>query len=198
MTAIQPNFTPSQLSSDPLRTELLIRTLLKDARTAIPVKVVAVHPGSGNPPAIGTVDVQPLVQTVDGTGRLWALGVTYGAAFCRIQAGATAIIVDPAVGDIGFAIVCDRDISSVIASGGELSGPGSARTHDISDLVYLFSIISAAEPTQYIWLAAGILIQASVVSMSGNLSVGTGATGSFTDLNGAVVTVQSGVITNIE
>lgn len=149
MSAVIPNFDPSQIVVEALRTELLIRTLIKDVRTAIPVKVVAVHPGTGTPSSIGTVDVQPLVQTVDGSGKLWSLGVTYGASFCRAQAGNTAFILDPAKNDIGLAVVCDRDISSVIASGG-LAGPASGRTHDISDLVYVLSIKSAVPVTQYI------------------------------------------------
>jgi hypothetical protein len=144
-----PNFSAWQISSEALRQELLILSLIKDVRTTIPVKVMAVHPGTGSPPSIGTVDIQPLVQTVDGTGKLWNLGVTHNAQFSRIQSGGTAIVVDPSVGDIGLASACDRDISSVIAAAG-LAGPGSARTHDLADLVYLFSIISAAEITQYI------------------------------------------------
>lgn len=191
-----PNFSASQIASEALRQELLIRTLIKDVRTAIPVRVVAVHPGTGSPPSIGTVDVQPLVQTVDGTGKLWSLNTTYGAPFCRIQAGGNALIADPAVGDKGLAVVCDRDISSVIAAAG-LAGPSSGRTHNISDLVYLFSMLSGSL-TQYIWFAGGINIQSPAVSTSGNLSVGTGATGTLTDMTGQVATVQNGVITNIE
>jgi hypothetical protein len=145
-----PNFSATQISSEALRYQLMMLSLIKDIRTTIPVKVVAVHPGTGNPPSIGTVDIQPLVQTVDGTGKLWNLGVTHNAQFSRIQSGNTAFILDPSEGDIGLASACDRDISSVIASGGQLSAPGSARTHDISDLVYLFTVISAAEITQYI------------------------------------------------
>jgi hypothetical protein len=195
--APQPNFGPSNISVESLRMRALIESLIKDARTAMPVKVMAVHPGAGSPPTIGTVDVQPLVQTVDGSGKLWPLGVTYGASFSRSQAGANAIVMDPGVGDIGIATVCDRDISSVVASGG-LAGPGSARTHDISDLVYQFSIFTAAELQQYIWFAAGINIKSPAVSTSANLSAGTGATGTFTDLTGQVITVQNGIITNIE
>jgi hypothetical protein len=154
-----PNFSATQVASPALRDQLLILSLIKDIRTAVPVQVMAVHPGSGNPPAIGTVDIQPLIQTVDGTGKRWNLGITYGAPFCRIQAGNTAIVVDPSEGDIGLAVACDRDISSLLSAANlaiaqgmpvQPSGPGSARTHDISDLVYLFSIISAAEITQYI------------------------------------------------
>lgn len=150
MTDVTPNFSASQIASEALRQELLILSLIKDVRTTIPVKITAVHPGQGTPPQIGTVDVQPLVQTVDGNGKLWSLGVTYGAQALRIQAGATAIIVDPAVGDVGLAVACDRDISSVIAAMG-IAGPGSARTHDISDLVYLFTLVSATAPARYIW-----------------------------------------------
>lgn len=153
-----PNFSASQIASDALRQELLILSLIKDVRTAIPVKVIAVHPGAGNPPAIGTVDIQPLVQTVDGTGKLWSLAEVYGASFCRIQSGASAIVVDPEVGDIGLAVVNDRDISAVIASAG-LAGPGSARTHDISDLVYVLSLLSAKPITQY------LLMNSSGISM---------------------------------
>lgn len=192
-----PNFTPLDIASEAQRSHLLVKALIQDLRTAIPVEVVAVHLGAGSPPAVGTVDVQPLVQTVDGSGKLWSLGVTYGATFSRVQAGGNALIMDPTVGDIGLAGVCDRDISSVIASGG-LAGPGSARTHDVSDLVYLFSIRSVAALAQYIWFAAGINIQSPAVSTSGNLSVGTGATGTLTDLTGQVATVQNGIITNIE
>lgn len=196
VTDVTPNFSASQIASEALRHELLILSLIKDVRTAIPVKVVAVHPGAGTPPAIGTVDVQPLVQTIDGSGKLWSLDVTYGAQFCRIQAGGNAVIADPGVGDIGIAVACDRDISSVIASQG-LAGPGSARTHDISDLVYLFSI-SPAALLQYIWFAAGINIQSPAVTTSGNLSVGTGANGTLTDSTGQVATVQGGIIVNID
>lgn len=191
-----PNFDASQIASEALRNQLLILSLIKDVRTAIPVEVMAVHPGDGSPPGIGTVDVQPLVQTVDGSGKLWALGKTYGASFSRNQAGGNALVMDPAKGDIGLAVVCDRDISSVIASKG-MAGPGSARTHDLSDLVYLFPIVSAAAMKQYIWFGGGINIESPAVNASDNLSVGNGATGTFTDLTGQVCTVQNGIITNM-
>lgn len=144
-----PNFTAAQIAADALRLELLILSLIKDVRTAIPVQVKAVFPGQGSPPAIGTVTVQPLVQTVDGTGKLWSLAEVYDATFFRIQSGNSAVVIDPSEGDIGLAVVCDRDISSVIAAMG-LAGPGSARTHDMSDLVYALSIRSAKPVTQYL------------------------------------------------
>lgn len=193
-----PNFLASQIASEALRQELLILSLIKDVRTAIPVKVIAVHPGTGNPPAIGTVDVQPLVQTVDGTGRLWSLAEVYGASFCRIQSGASAIVVDPSEGDIGLAVVNDRDISAVIASAG-LAGPGSARTHDISDLVYVLSLRSAKAITQYLLMNSSgitmlspntITIQGQQINLVGPVNA-NGATisdaGEVTDASGIVL-----------
>jgi hypothetical protein len=187
-----------QTAVEALRTQALILSLIKDIRTAIPVKVMAVHYGAGTPPAIGTVDVQPLVQTVDGKGKLWPLSKTYSAQFSRIQAGATAIVVDPAVDDIGLAVACDRDISSVIAAAG-LAGPGSARTHDISDLVYLYTVLSAVEITQYILAnAAGITlltpktitIQGAQINMTGPINANgavISAAGEITDAAGVVL-----------
>ncbi|OYW78658.1 MAG: hypothetical protein B7Z19_06770, partial [Polynucleobacter sp. 32-46-5] len=73
------------------------------------------------------------------------------------QGGANGVILDPVVGDIGIATVCDRDISTVKNTGG-VSAPGSNRKNDMSDIVYLMTIIGAA-PTQYIeFNSAGITI----------------------------------------
>lgn len=167
--ASRPAYGPSQIAAEALRRELLIRKLLLGVRTAIPVEVVAVHPGAGSPPEIGTVDVQPLVNWVDGNGQLWSLEQVYGAPYGRIQSGSSAVVLDPTPGDIGLAVVCDRDISSVIASGGEQSGPGSARTNSISDLVYLMSIISATEVTQYLLMnSSGItMLSPQTVTIQG-------------------------------
>ncbi len=218
MSAVQPNFDASQIAFESLQTLFLIQSLIKDIRTAIPVKVVAVHLGAGSPPAIGTVDVQPLVQTVDGSGKKWLLGVTYGAAFSRVQSGGTAFVLDPSVNDIGIATVCDRDVSPVITLGnalattsnGQIPGPGSGRTHDISDLVYQFSIISAAPITAYLQATAALLkavfpninLNGVTISNSGTLlapvlQAGNGASGTFISQDGKTVTVQDGITTSI-
>ena len=195
-------FGPQALASEALRQELLIRSLLLTARTAIPVKVLAVHPVEGSPPAIGTVDVQPLVQTVDGSGNRWPMAPVYGVPFMRIQAGGTAIVVDPVVNDIGLAVACDRDISGVLASGGQQSGPGSARTHHVSDLVYALSIISAAEVTQYILANASgmtllspqqITLQAPTINLDGAVNQTNGNVSMQTKLTVPNVSATSDV-----
>jgi hypothetical protein len=195
---VVPNFSASQVISEGQRTELLIRSILAGVRTAIPVKVLAVHPGAGSPPAIGTVDVQPLVQSVGGS-RAWSLKPNYGVPFCRIQSGATAIVADPQVDDIGIAVACDRDISKVLATGGGLSMPGSARKHNLSDLVYVLSIISAAEITQYILANSNgitllspntITIQGGQINLVGPVNANgatISGTGEVTDAAGVVL-----------
>ncbi|MGH8328021.1 MAG: baseplate assembly protein, partial [Steroidobacteraceae bacterium] len=125
MSGIIAPYSAAQITAEGYQIELMIRAALLRARTAIPVKVAAVYPGTGSPPSIGTVDVQPLVETVDGSGRLWSLGTVYGAPFVRLQGGTSAVVLDPQVGDIGLAVVCDRDITSVLATGAE-AAPGSA------------------------------------------------------------------------
>lgn len=208
--SVIPNFSASDLTSDGQRTALLIRSILAGVRTAIPVKVMAVYPGTGTPPSIGTVDVQPLVQSVDGSGRLWNLGVTYGAKFNRPQSGSTAFILDPSEGDIGLATACDRDISSVIASGGEISGPGSGRKHNLSDLVYLYSIISPSAITHYVQLTASLLkavfpsidLNGVTIDSDANLSAGTlaaanGASGVVTTETGYTMTFVDGICIGI-
>jgi hypothetical protein len=218
MSAV-PNFVASQVLSDGQRTELLIRSILTSVRTAIPVKVLAVYPGAGTPPSIGTVDVQPLVQMVDASNTLWPLKPNYGVPFCRIQSGNTAIVADPQVDDIGIAVACDRDISSVLASANysiangqpvQPANPGSARKHNLSDLVYLFSIISAASITQYLQITASLLkavfpsinLNGVTIDGSGDLSAptlaaGNGASGTVTTETGYTMVFQDGICTSI-
>ena len=141
------NLVPTSNGSDLARIQFLIKTALSGMRTAIPVKVISVT-NSGGVSEIGTVSVQPMVSAVDGSGTVWQHGIVHNVPYMRIQGGSNGIILDPVVGDVGIAIVCDRDISTV-KNTGAVSAPGSNRKNDFSDMVYLMTIIGAA-PTQYI------------------------------------------------
>ena len=155
-STVLSNHVASDAASEVGRINYLLRSALSGLRTAMPVKVVAVT-NSGGVSAIGFVDVQPLVSAVDGSGTSWPHGIIHNVPYMRIQGGANGIILDPVVGDIGIATVCDRDISTV-KSTGKVSAPGSNRKNDMSDMVYLMTIIGAA-PTQYIeFNSAGITI----------------------------------------
>lgn len=122
------------------------RAAMAQVRTTIPVKVVAVHGGGLAP--VGRIDAQPLVQQTDSAGNVMALPVLYGLPYLRWQGGASAVILDPAVGDIGLVCFADRDVSAVIASGKQ-SAPGSNRRFSLADGFYIGATLNA-EPTQYL------------------------------------------------
>lgn len=150
------SITPSDFFTDVAGIQLIINTALSGLRTSIPVKVLSVSNSGGLSP-VGTVSVQPLVSSIDSSGIPWAHGTIYNVPYMRIQGGSNGIILDPAVGDIGIATVCDRDISAV-KNTGKVSAPASNRKNDMSDMVYLMTIIGAA-PTQYVQFnSSGITI----------------------------------------
>jgi len=180
-TNIQTNHVASDNASEVGRLNYIIKTALSGLRTAMPVQVMSVT-NNGGVSAIGYVGVQPLVSTLDGDGQVWDHATIYNVPYMRIQGGANGIILDPAIGDIGLAIVCDRDITAV-KSAKKVSAPGSLRKNDMSDMVYLMTIIGAA-PTQYVQFnSSGITITSpnnvtvnaptAVVNASTNVTMNT-------------------------
>jgi len=127
--------------------EFAIRRVLSGVRTATIVKVLAVTNSGGVTP-VGTVDVQPLVSQVDGSGNVIDLPKLYGLPYMRVQGGSDAVILDPKVGDLGIALFGDRDLSNVIANKAK-SAPGSKRKHSLSDGLYIGGILNGT-PTQYV------------------------------------------------
>lgn len=188
MTEIFGNQSSTTQSSDYNSLVFFFNQMMLKKHTMTLVKVVAVSDGS--------VDVQPLVNQLDGSGNPHAQGVLYALPVFRLQGGRSGIIVSPQIGDIGLAIFADRDISAVIATKAQ-SSPPSRRVMSMSDGVYLCGVLNSAM-TQYIMFGGGIVdILSASTRISGNLSVKTGATGGFTTPTGSVVTVVDGIITNI-
>ncbi len=181
------------LVSDYAATVFVIRQILAGINTATLVQVVAsTADGSVAPP--GFVDVQPLVQQIDGLGNVTPHGVVHRLKYLRVQGGANAVIVDPAVGDIGVAVFADRDTSGVIASG-KASPPGSRRRFDYADGVYLGCIINAA-PSQYVQFSnAGIAVSSptKITLSAGGSSVVVDSSGVFINGINFVTHVHSGV-----
>lgn len=188
----------------------VINQVLGGAHHCSLVRVVAVDGPS--------VDVQPLVNMTDGQGNAIAHGVVNGLRFVRMQGGDSAIIIDPKVGDTGLAVICDNDVSSAVATG-DFANPGSMRRNDLADGFYLGGVLNGT-PTQYIEFsdagikihspktielkAASVTVEANLVTLdapvvraTGNVQVEGGATGTFSTPQGTVVTVKSGIITNI-
>ena len=134
------------------RISFAVRQMLAQVRTAMPVQVVSCTNSGGLSPA-GRVDVQPLVNQVNGAAAPTPHGVIHGLLYVRIQGGASAVIIDPSVGDIGVAVFCDRDISAVKATGKQ-ANPGSWRTFSMADGLYIGGALNAV-PTQYVQFADG-------------------------------------------
>jgi hypothetical protein len=148
---------PSDIASEFNLLWFIIQQALGYVRTAIPVQVKSVTTALPVGTAfVGIVSVQPLVNQIDGLGNSTPHGTIFNIPYSRLQGGSNAIIMDPAVNDIGLMVVCDRDISSVISnalalSSGSLSSvnPGSFREFNLADGIYIPSVCNAA-PTQYI------------------------------------------------
>lgn len=125
----------------------VIQQALGLTRTMVVVKVVAVT-SNGEVAQCGYVDVHPLVNQTDGLGKAVPHGNVLELPYIRLQGGDNAIICDPKVGDIGLAIISDRDISAVKSTKAE-ANPGSRRRFDLCDGVYLGGILNDT-PVQYL------------------------------------------------
>ncbi len=136
----------------------IMNQLLGGVSVATLVSVEAVYGGGTSP--VGYVDISPLVNQLDGSGSSVPHTTIYGVPFFRLQGGVNAVICDPQVGDVGFCIFADRDISAVKASGGR-ANPGSDRRFDMADALYVGGWLSTVSPTRYLIISdTGIKIVA--------------------------------------
>ncbi|KVH51265.1 hypothetical protein WJ39_08420 [Burkholderia diffusa] len=192
---------PWSLASEYERHRSIVEQLLARVRTAYLAKVVAVAGGGVNP--AGTCDVQPLVGQLDGAGNVIAHGVIHGVPYLRLAGGANAVILDPQVGDIGLVAVCDRDTSSARATLAP-AAPGSLRKHDLSDSVYVTTVLSGV-PQQYVALLADgidivsptrIRLSAPTIAIQASNDIGMTAGGELT--NAAPAIALDGAVTQGE
>ena len=159
----------------------LIREALDDTRTATLVQVLSVT-NDGGVSAVGLVDIQVLVSRLDGANQVINSGIVYNVPYMRVQGGANAIILDPQVGDIGIALMADRDISSVKATKAA-AAPGSNRKHDMADALDRGGVLNGV-PQQYVRFAAGgiemvsptkVTVKAPDVALVGNVAASGGS-----------------------
>lgn len=134
-----------------------------------------------------TVDIQPLVNQVDGAGNATPHGTIFSCPYVRLQGGANAVVLDPSVGDIGVAVFASRDISSVKANKGR-ANPGSRRTFDYADAMYLGGLLNGV-PTQYVKFTGGgvevvsptlVTITAPTIELDGAVHMTGAVTGDST------------------
>lgn len=197
--------TQDQASDSTLLSQImfLVDQRLSEVRTSVPFKVMkapydkegnTITPGS--PVPIGYVDVQPMVNQLDGYGNTIPHGTVYRLSYHRYQGGNGAFISDPVIGDIGHGVVNDRDTSTV-RSTNDIANPGSQRKFDLADGVYYGSQQSSGNPTQWFsWTANGFVIH----DKKGNI-ISSDASGAMTItapnglvINGATITSAGEVI----
>lgn len=145
-----PAFTnegPNDSASEYNTAVFIINSILAKMQTATLVKVIKCT-NSGGLSAVGTVDVQVLVNLQTAVGVAITHDIIYGLPYFRIQGGSNAIILDPQPGDIGAAVFCSRDISSVVNAKG-FANPGSNRKFDWADGLYFGGMLNGV-PTQYV------------------------------------------------
>ena len=170
---------PQDYGSDFNSAARLIDEMMGRMVTMRLVQVVAVH-SNGALAAAGTVDVLPLVSMVDGNGNVTKHITVNGIPWFRLQGGKNAVIMDPQVDDIGYVDVSDRDISNVKKNFAQ-SPPGSYRTFDIADGIYVGGCLNNVSPNQAVaFLSTGIKIfdlNGNVIEMT---SAGITITGNVT------------------
>jgi hypothetical protein len=163
-----------------------------DAHVAL-VLVQAVTPNSvtGAPPL---VNVQPMVAQVDQKGNATPHGIVNNIPTMRIQAGKSAFICNPKVGDIGAVICADRDISSAIANQAP-SNPGSFRRFDWSNGMYVGGF-GSVDPTTYVEVDddTGVTIQVAagnpltINADTINIAASDGSSNAAVNLTGTLTT----------
>lgn len=185
---------PEDFTADQRATAFIFWQLLARVDTIKLAQVSAFHPGSGTPPTAGTVDVQLLVNMIDGATPPNATkrGIVYGLPCWRPRFGPWEIIGDPAVGDVGVVLCCDRDISSVVANKAQ-ANPGSQRRFSVSDGLFLsFGSALNAAATATMWLKSDGTL--NLTDAKGNSIVSAVGGMTLSDDNGNQIQMAAGKV----
>lgn len=168
-----PNSTQGDFNAQ----SFLVAQLIGKIGTMTPVQVVGTT-SSGLVAPPGTVTIVPQINQINGQGAPVPHGNIYNVPIWRMQGGSSAIILDPAVGDLGMAFIAMRDIS-VFKATGKQSNPGSFRRYSLADSIYIGSILGAT-PSQYIQFLPGgginvvspgtVTVTAPTIALVGNVT----------------------------
>lgn len=176
------------------RLEFVARQVANKMATTIPVKVVAVETVGGLP----RVDVQPLVNQLDGANNSIPHGTIHGLPVEILQAGNSAVILVPKVGDMGMVAFCQVDISSVKKTK-KVGNPGSRRKFDWSDGVYRAGVFNGVA-TQFIKISDddGITITSAdgkpvTINAPGGCTINTSGQDMSIDTGGGKLTASGDV-----
>ena len=170
--------------------EFVIAQLTAKMQTATLVKVISCT-NEGDLSPVGTVEVQPLVNQIDGNGNPFPHTSIYNVPYFRLGSIAgNAVILDPAAGDIGLCVFGSRDLTSAIANKAP-SNPGSNRRYDYSDALYVGLMVGGGTPSQFIRFSSDgveivspsvITLKAPTINLQGNVSQTAGTITAETDV----------------
>jgi hypothetical protein len=147
---------PASSANDTNSQQFLARMLINKVWTSTIVQVKGVT-NAGGVSAVGFVDVQPMVNQVDGAGKATPHDTIYGIPYFRLQGGTDAVILDPKVNDLGICLFAHSDVSSVKNKKGQ-ANPGSQRKHQAADGMYIGGLLNGI-PQQFIaFTTSGIAI----------------------------------------
>lgn len=179
---------PNSASDDFNAHSFLIEQAINRVATTTLVMVRAVNPPAPGG-AVGTLDVQPMVNQLDGAGQATPHGIVHNLPYFRLQGGANAVIMDPSVGDIGIALFASHDISSV-KNTRRVANPGSRRRYSYADGLYVGGILNG-QPTQVVQFGengisitspAAVTITAPSIVLHGNISTSGTVTNNGRDI----------------
>ena len=106
---------------------------------------------TGSGAAAGACSATPLVCQTDADGNALDMASIPSMPHYRIQSGNSAIVLDPTPGDIGVAVFCKSDSSTVTTGTTTPQRPGSYRCFDQADGMIVASVSNQA-PENYIEL----------------------------------------------
>ena len=148
----------------------MIRTMIGEVNTCLPVVVKEVMAGNGS---VGYVKAKPLVNNMDAQGNAVDVPIIPSLPYFRLQGGKVAIITDPIVGDIGRAVFAQKDTSNVVAGTSEPVQAGTFRKFSMSDGWYIGGFLNQ-NPETFLQLnqnGTAVLTANSGVTINGNVTV---------------------------
>jgi hypothetical protein len=177
---------PRDTRSDFDAQHFLVDQLINRLATTALVRVVGVTSAGAVAP-VGMVDVVPMVHQIDGVGAPTPHGTIFNVPYFRVQGGADAIIIDPKVGDLGIAVFCSRDITTVKRSK-KPAAPGSLRKYDWADALYIGGLLNGS-PTQYVRFSTEGVSVVSTSKVSVTTPTSVEITAPQTTINGNLTVV---------
>lgn len=160
-------------------------------------------------PTTNRAVIKPAITGVASLGQKVSKSPLSDIPVLNLSGGGITLYFPIKTGDTGWLIACDRNISLFKQNLTE-SAPNDIRKHKYEDSFFIpdkINNIGVTDPTAFvisggttsISLKSGAIgITAATTAVTGNLTVSTGASGTFRSADNKTVTVVSGIITKIQ